>query len=293
MPPPGPPAGPPPKKKGNKAPVVIVLLLLAIAGVVAALLLLGGDDDDEVDTAFCDGLTTLSDQIADGDDVDDQATTVDDLADAADGADQEDAVEEVADEYADDDNDQADLAEVVQDELGGFAEDCGVDPDEFALAPSTTTTTEGDEPTTTTEGDETTTTTEGDETTTTVILGTGDVQVTLEWDSEADLDLAVVDPTGEEISFTNQGPSATGGELDVDSNIGCEDEGAVENIFWPPGAAPAGDYIARVTGYTTDNCAQGAQSGDFVLTIRVAGQPDQVIEDTVGQDETLEFPFSV
>ena len=93
--------------------------------------------------------------------------------------------------------------------------------------------------------DTTTTTTEGEETTTTtVVLGTGDVQVTLEWDSDADLDLAVTDPTGEEISFSNRGPTATGGELDVDSNVGCDDEGSIENIFWPPGQAPAGGYVA-------------------------------------------------
>ena len=288
MPPPGPP-GPAPKKKGNKAPVLIVLVLLVIAGVVAALLLLS-DDDDGINTAFCDGLVTLSDQIADGDDVDDQAETVEELADAAESDAENDAVAEVADAYGDDDNNQADLADAVQDELGGFAEDCDLDPDEFAIAPSTTTTTEGQD-TTTTEGQDTTTTTEGP--TTTVVLGTGDVQVTLEWNSDADLDLAVTDPTGERIAFGNTGPTATGGELDVDSNIGCTDDGSIENIFWPPSGAPAGDYLVEVTGFTTDDCSQGAQSGDFVLTIRVAGQSDQVIPGTVGQDETLDFPFSV
>jgi hypothetical protein len=267
-----------------------VLALLVVGGIVAAFLLLGGDDDETIDSAFCDGLFTLSEQIAAGDDLDEQAETVEALADAANGSDQEEAVEEVADAYADEDNDQADLAEVVQDELGGFAEECELDTDEFAVAP--TTTAAPDTTTTTTEG-ETTTTTSADGTTTTVVLGTGDVQVTLEWDSNADLDLGVTDPTGDEVSFSNDGPTATGGQLDVDSNIGCEDEGSVENIFWPPGQAPAGQYTASVTGFTTDSCTQGAESGDFVLTIRVAGSPDEVHPGSVSEGQTLTFPFTV
>jgi hypothetical protein len=266
-----------------------VLALLVVGGIVAAFLLLGGDDDETIDSAFCDGLVTLSEQIASGDDIGEQAETVEALADAANSSDQEEAVDEVADAYADEDNDQADLAEVVQDELGEFAEECELDTDEFAVAPTTT---EAPDTTTTTEG-ETTTTTATDGTTTTVVLGTGDVQVTLEWDSNADLDLAVTDPTGEEVSFSNSGPTATGGELDVDSNVGCDDEGSVENIFWPPGQAPAGEYTASVTGFTTDTCSQGAQSGDFVLTIRVAGSPDEVQTGSVSEGETLTFPFAV
>src|SRR5690606_3310657 len=61
--------------------------------------------------------------------------------------------------------------------------------------------------------DETTTTTEPEGTTTTVVLGSGDVQVTLEWGSNADLDLAVTEPSGERISFGNRGPTSTGGQL--------------------------------------------------------------------------------
>ena len=171
-------------------------------------------------------------------------------------------------------------------DVGDFDTVCEIIPDSpTCTEPPTTTTTEGEETTTTTEGEDTTTTT--------IVLGTGDVQVTLEWDSDADLDLGVTDPTGEEIRFTNTGPTATGGELDVDSNVGCVDEGSIENIFWPPGQAPAGNYTATVTGYATDSCGQGAQSGDFVLTIRVAGQPDQVLPGTVAEGESVTFPFTV
>src|SRR5581483_1257465 len=46
-------------------------------------------------------------------------------------------------------------------------------------------------------------------------LGTGAVQVTLQWSSAADLDLHVVDPTGTEISYQQRNASS-GGSLDVD-----------------------------------------------------------------------------
>lgn len=134
-----------------------------------------------------------------------------------------------------------------------------------------------------------------DTTTTTIVLGTGDVQVTLRWGSNADLDLAVTDPTGEEIDFVNSGPTASGGELDVDSNIQCpaDADSGVENIFWPPGGAPSGDYTVTVTGFAgsvdTGDCGGGA----YELTIAVAGQPDQVIDDSVADGEVDTFNFSV
>ena len=134
-------------------------------GVLLALILLFGlgacgGGDDGPDEAFCDALDTLSEQIEDGDDIDEQIDTIeDDLGDSAEEGEQRDAVEEVAEAYEDTDNDQADLAEEVQDELGAFAEECGIDEDEFAVAPTTTTTT-------TTEPPETTETTEPPEETT-------------------------------------------------------------------------------------------------------------------------------
>ena len=79
-------------------------------------------------------------------------------------------------------------------------------------------------------------------------LGTGDVQMTLRWSSTADLDLSVVDPTGAQIDFANPA-SPSGGQLDVDSNFDCATASAtgVENVFWPTGAAPDGQYVITVT----------------------------------------------
>ena len=77
-------------------------------------------------------------------------------------------------------------------------------------------------------------------------VGTGDVQVTLSWDVDSDVDLHVVDPSGEELYFGNR-ESASGGMLDRDSNPECAIDGIRnENIFWPVGAAPQGTYVVRV-----------------------------------------------
>jgi hypothetical protein len=120
-------------------------------------------------------------------------------------------------------------------------------------------------------------------------LGSGDVQATLRWSSSADLDLHVTEPGGIEIYFSAPGPTPTGGQLDVDSNVNCVPESGVENVFWPDGGAPAGDYVVAVNGF---NVGSECGGGDYELTIKVSGQDDQVITDTVAEGETDEYPVS-
>lgn len=101
-------------------------------------------------------------------------------------------------------------------------------------------------------------------------LGTGDVQVTLIWNSTNDLDLWVTDPRGTLIYFNNR-TSSSGGELDVDANPGCQNRTSqpVENIFWPAGQAPAGEYVVSV------NYFQGCETSlptSFTLRVLVDGQ---------------------
>jgi len=123
--------------------------------------------------------------------------------------------------------------------------------------------------------------------------GTGDVQVTLEWASDSDLDLHVTEPDGTEIYYLNLGPTSTGGQQDVDSNVNCENDGGVENVFWPVGDAPSGTYTVSVQGFRlTRDDGTDCGGGDFTLTITVAGQ-ERVETGTVGEEESVDFTFDV
>jgi len=109
-----------------------------------------------------------------------------------------------------------------------------------------------------------------DEVTIPTDLGTGDVQVTLLWDSAADLDLKVQDPEGFSINYGTR-TSPTGGNLDRDANRSCSsyDPEPVENIFWPAGEAPRGGYSVQVNLYAA--CGTPLPI-DFTLIVRADGR---------------------
>jgi hypothetical protein len=104
---------------------------------------------------------------------------------------------------------------------------------------------------------------------TVVSVGTGEVQVSVSWNAESDVDLHVVEPGGEEIYFANS-TSATGGTLDLDSNAACSIDGVKnENITWAN--APSGTYTVRVDYW--DSC--GVPQSDYVVTVQRKGHPPQ------------------
>lgn len=108
-------------------------------------------------------------------------------------------------------------------------------------------------------------------------VGTGDVQVSISWDALSDVDLHVVDPSGEDIYYGNQ-TAASGGELDLDSNAECRiDRVNNENITFPAGQAPRGTYIVRVDYWSSCEVPQTK----YVLTIRVAGLAPQTFSGTL------------
>jgi hypothetical protein len=113
------------------------------------------------------------------------------------------------------------------------------------------------------------------------VLGTGDVQVTLRWDAPVDLDLHVIDPSGEEISYSNR-ISSSGGNLDVDANAGCSPmmTNPVENVFWPTGGAPSGQYQVSVVYYM--DCGYSSPVS-YTVTIKQNNQPDRVLTGTITQ----------
>jgi hypothetical protein len=85
---------------------------------------------------------------------------------------------------------------------------------------------------------------------------TGEFVITLTWDTESDLDLHVVDPSGQEIyhgamsdqppPFAPQPEGGSYGYLDWDSNPNCVIDGRrQESVIWP-NPPPSGRYIVRV-----------------------------------------------
>jgi uncharacterized protein YfaP (DUF2135 family) len=106
-----------------------------------------------------------------------------------------------------------------------------------------------------------------------ISVGTGDVQVNVTWDSKADVDLHVVDPAGGEAYWAGR-TTATGGQLDLDSNAGCSTDGPrAENIYWASGIiAPKGEYVVRVDHWS----ACSAVRTNYVVTVNVRGKPPQV-----------------
>jgi RHS repeat-associated protein len=125
------------------------------------------------------------------------------------------------------------------------------------------------------------------------ILGGGDIQVTLRWRSQDDLDLAVTASNGERVDYTNRSVPS-GGALDRDTNAACQDpttSRAVENIFWPDQSASVGSYIAEVNLF--QRCENSTGSIPFRLSISTINDTfsfDGVVNDGTS---TIEFPFIV
>jgi hypothetical protein len=115
---------------------------------------------------------------------------------------------------------------------------------------------------------------------------TGTLVISLNWDTAADLDLHVVDPSGVEIWARNPNswmpvPGAPldpfawqqGGLLDLDSNARCVIDGRNrENVAWQVDP-PSGHYLVRVD--TPSLCGQS--SAHWTLRTTRAGQPGSAV----------------
>ncbi|MBE7193450.1 YfaP family protein [Gordonia polyisoprenivorans] len=105
-------------------------------------------------------------------------------------------------------------------------------------------------------------------------VGTGAVQVSTSWTVDSDLDLILVEPSGDKIYFNNK-TSSSGGTLDLDSNADCDIDGKNnENITYPQ--APSGTYTVYVNLYSS--C--GTPATDYVVTVSVGGQQPRTFTGT-------------
>lgn len=111
-----------------------------------------------------------------------------------------------------------------------------------------------------------------------IFVGTGEIQTNVTWDTPADVDLHLVDPSGKEIYYASRN-SPTGGQLDLDSNAGCGSDGPrAENIFWGDGiVVPHGEYILRVDYWSS--C--GAARTNYTVTINLRGLPPKIFTGTL------------
>jgi hypothetical protein len=99
-----------------------------------------------------------------------------------------------------------------------------------------------------------------------IALG-GDLQLTLTWDNDSDMDLSILEPDGNLIWYGSTS-SSTGGTLDVDSIPCASSTPSVENIAWGEGVdIPAGMYTVGVNQFST--CTGG--DANWTLTVLVGG----------------------
>ncbi|KXK22705.1 MAG: hypothetical protein UZ15_CFX003000852 [Chloroflexi bacterium OLB15] len=109
-----------------------------------------------------------------------------------------------------------------------------------------------------------------------ISLESGAVTVTLHWNTGADLNLYVRDPSGSTISYSH--PEATsGGILQIDSNTNCQTPSIqpVEHIFFSGAEPLPGDY--RIWVWDQDGCGR-SEATTFNLDVQVSGE--QVMQTT-------------
>ncbi len=113
-------------------------------------------------------------------------------------------------------------------------------------------------------------------------LPQGDIEVSLSWNTSADLQLLVRDPGGVAIFDDNPNP-ATGGILGESGNVNCVPAASgapVSYIYWPLTTWRPGTYEVEV--WYQNACVELPPQVDFTLRVEVLGQP--IIN-------TIEFPL--
>lgn len=97
----------------------------------------------------------------------------------------------------------------------------------------------------------------------------GEVTVTLVWETVDDMDLVVIEPSGEKIFFENA-VSNSGGRLDIDRNRAALTAMPIENIYWPERSAPRGRYEVQVLFYKRNQNA--VISVPVLIQVDIAGR---------------------
>lgn len=144
--------------------------------------------------------------------------------------------------------------------------------------------------------------------------GTGDISFRLLWDGSADLDLHVTDPVGRHVGtemsiaggsyeeivqriaefrrLEEEHGAVPKGVLDIDCNADPERmcKRPIENVFWPAGTAPRGEYEVWVQHFQN---VTGDGAVPFVLEIRRGERVVQTVRGTVDRDDPTSETVSV
>lgn len=102
----------------------------------------------------------------------------------------------------------------------------------------------------------------------------GNLQVTLLWDFQGDIDLHVTQPNGNTINYKESKDVSTGGFLDVDNTNGGS--GSVENIFWAN--PPKGKYKVSLVYYQASQKTNAGESGTCTVIVFQEGKRSQIYQ---------------
>jgi hypothetical protein len=116
----------------------------------------------------------------------------------------------------------------------------------------------------------------------------GAIQITLGWDTGADIDLYVTDPAGETICFKKgQRDSKSGGHMDFDSRGDCREQqenSRIENIYWDGPRPPRGEYTIDLDYFSP--CGKNDET-HATVSISVEGRILGVYKRTIQPEERV------
>ncbi len=123
-------------------------------------------------------------------------------------------------------------------------------------------------------------------------LPQGSVQVILQWDTAADVELLVRDPRGDTV-FNDQRQIPSGGTLAANANVNCTTTNGtpLSYIYWPQGHLPsAGAYEIEVQ--YRNNC-NDTRPVNFTLYVIANGQVVMTKSDELQQDQRYVTSYSI
>lgn len=120
------------------------------------------------------------------------------------------------------------------------------------------------------------------------ILTINGLQIALQWNSLANLDLEVRDPVGGSVYF-NTPNVPSGGQFGVNVNSVCDNltaDAPTEQVVWPAGALPTGSYELLVYYQPLDACPT-TEPVSFTLSVTLDDQSVTSIEGNLLPNETF------